>query len=546
VSKLHSIIGGMSQGNLTDLVGDYRVLELLAALESRTTLSSSQRAEIIIQLYGAESLLKSREQRNSLFLALSGGERDNLAQHLKVDSDKLENLRLSAPRLESLCNYFGVEYQPPEDVDHDSFFVSEVVPTYGLFKHQNKALHKCKSVLESEEQSAVMLHMPTGSGKTRTAMHLICRHLNNSEEKKVVLWLVHGRELCNQAANEFNSAWTILGGRPLKVGRVFQDFNEITIVDDGLLVAGLSKLWILISRELAPGEVSRLASKISLIVFDEAHQSVAYTYRTMIDTLMGYNSTINLLGLSATPGRSHLGEDHDQDEGLISLFGGNKVRLDVKGYDSPIDYLQSEGYLAKVEYHEIEYPGQGMSPESRAMLNQQLSETFQIPGEMLSDLGLDAQRNLAIVQAVRNLIEGRNHKRILLFAPSVENANLLASIFVAQGTKSASITSQTPSEARDVYLDEYLDTKSDEPMVLCNYGVLTTGFDAPKTSAVVIARPTTSVVLYSQMVGRAIRGPRVKGTEFAEVWTVMDTSIEVFCDIARQFSNWDDQWRERE
>lgn len=49
--------------------------------------------------------------------------------------------------------------------------------------------------------------------------------------------------------------------------------------------------------------------------------------------------------------------------------------------------------------------------------------------------------------------------------------------------------------------------------ILCNYGVLTTGFDAPQIRAIVIARPTTSVVLYEQMIGRGMRGPLNGGTD---------------------------------
>ena len=57
-------------------------------------------------------------------------------------------------------------------------------------------------------------------------------------------------------------------------------------------------------------------------------------------------------------------------------------------------------------------------------------------------------------------------------------------------------------------------------IIICNFGVLTTGFDAPKTSAALIARPTKSLVLYSQMVGRAIRGKRLAATKTAEIVTV--------------------------
>jgi hypothetical protein len=57
---------------------------------------------------------------------------------------------------------------------------------------------------------------------------------------------------------------------------------------------------------------------------------------------------------------------------------------------------------------------------------------------------------------------------------------------------------------------------------LCNYGVLTTGFDAPKIRAVIIARPTTSVVLYEQMIGRGMRGPLNGGTEECQVIDLQD------------------------
>ena len=63
--------------------------------------------------------------------------------------------------------------------------------------------------------------------------------------------------------------------------------------------------------------------------------------------------------------------------------------------------------------------------------------------------------------------------------------------------------------------------------MLCNYGVLTTGFDAPKIENVVIARPTTSAVLYEQMIGRGTRGPLNGGTPHCLIIDVKD-NIENF------------------
>ena len=79
-------------------------------------------------------------------------------------------------------------------------------------------------------------------------------------------------------------------------------------------------------------------------------------------------------------------------------------------------------------------------------------------------------------------------------------------------------------------------------MVMFNYGVLTAGFDAPRTRCVIIARPTTSLVLYSQMAGRAMRGPRAGGNRTAEIMTVADTYLPGFGSVTDAFTNWEDLW----
>jgi superfamily II DNA or RNA helicase len=127
----------------------------------------------------------------------------------------------------------------------------------------------------------------------------------------------------------------------------------------------------------------------------------------------------------------------------------------------------------------------------------------------------------------------------------VSHAYLLAGILVARGHDAKTITGETPIARRERYIRQF---KKDNPhrMVLCNYGVLTTGFDAPKTSAAVIARPTRSLVLYSQMVGRAIRGPRANGNHEAEIVTVVDTTLPGFGSVTDAFKNWEDVWDEHE
>jgi superfamily II DNA or RNA helicase len=126
----------------------------------------------------------------------------------------------------------------------------------------------------------------------------------------------------------------------------------------------------------------------------------------------------------------------------------------------------------------------------------------------------------------------KHHQRIIVFAATVEHANLLAAVLRARKIDARSITAKTPSDQRQAASANFK-AESDAPRVLCNYGVLTAGFDAPRTSAAVIARPTKSLVLYSQMIGRAIRGKRAGGNETAEIITVVDYNHRVLAALLR-------------
>ena len=147
----------------------------------------------------------------------------------------------------------------------------------------------------------------------------------------------------------------------------------------------------------------------------------------------------------------------------------------------------------------------------------------------------------AVLAAIEDLLS-TGHRRVLVFAATVAHARVLTAILVARHVRSGVVTGATPERERDRTIRTF---KSDaqEPMVLVNFGVLTTGFDAPTASAAVIARPTKSLVLYSQMVGRAIRGPKSGGTDTCEVVTVVDRSLPGFGDVAATFLNWEDVWQ---
>lgn len=273
------------------------------------------------------------------------------------------------------------------------------------------------------------------------------------------------------------------------------------------------------------------------MIIDEAHQAIAPTYRSLLEGLCGTGAEGRLLGLTATPGRTW--NDLKADEELANFFGRSKVVLEVEGYDNPVKYLLEHGYLARPDFQQLEYAPSVTLPIA---LLKKLAAFDEYGDDVFDALAQDTSRNIAILQAVMDLI-GRGHRRIILFALSVAHAQDLVSGLAARGIAAEVVSGETPIGERGAILKQFK-RPSDEPRVLCNFGVLTTGFDAPTISAAIIARPTKSLVLYSQMVGRATRGVRAGGNESCEIITVHDPNVPGFGDIAEAFFNWEDVWND--
>ena len=405
------------------------------------------------------------------------------------------------------------------------------VANYALFAHQRLAAARTRTMLDGPPHRGV-LHMPTGAGKTRTGMHLVCGHLLQ-KEPTLVVWLAHNVELLDQAADEFAKAWGHLGNREVQLIRFWGTKKaDLSKVHDGFVVAGLSKMTALDKR--SPNDVLRLADRASLIVIDEAHQATAPTYRAVLDALATKRPSTQLLGLTATPGRTWA--DIPADEALAKFFNEQKVMLDVEGHEDPVSYLMAEGYLAKPNFRTLNVSsGLDLSDEDR----RRLSNVIDVSEAFLERLGQSTQRNLSIVAMCDELVS--RHKRIIVFAPSVANAKVLASIMIARGVEGLVVTGDMPASIRERTIRRFK-SSIDQPIIMFNFGVLTTGFDAPRTSAAIIARPTKSLVLYSQMVGRATRGVRAGGNKEAEIVTVTDTELAGFGDVSDAFVNWEDVW----
>ncbi|MGV9303839.1 DEAD/DEAH box helicase [Nonomuraea sp. NPDC003727] len=443
----------------------------------------------------------------------------------------LADLNWSPEQRRILLGFLGLVVDRAPEVPVSE--LRSVAPTYGLFPYQRTAANKVRRFLYSGERRTV-LHLPTGGGKTRTSMNLVCDHLRQNEPT-VVVWLARGKELLEQAALEFERAWIALGNRELSVVRMWGDHPAgLDHINDGVVVLGLDKASAAAKSDQT--FLDRLALRTTLTVFDETHQAIAPTYRRVLDALT-LRSDSSLLGLTATPGRTWA--DVAEDERLAELFARQKVMLEIEGYDNPVTALIEQGYLARPTFRTVAAKS-GMKLSTHDLRG--LAASFDIPDAIVDRLAESVQWNLQVVRTVLDL--SNRHRRILLFAASVEHSRLITAILPMLGIDADQVTAESSARHRDRVISRFKGPGT-RPMVLSNFGVLTTGFDAPRASAAVIARPTRSLVLYSQMVGRVIRGPKAGGTSTCEIITVVDPELPGFGDVADAFTNWEDVWSTR-
>ena len=539
---IKEIIHRADEITIQEIIGSQTIKILNLIDESNYT---SKFKKIILDFHSDEKILSDKRLRDIVIDLLRPEEIKTVAKILGVYNShdeiyaiykKVKDLyfRKNSESTNLLFSIFNVNNKNvPEQLIETPFNIS-ISGNYQLFKHQRVAAAKIINILKSGNER-VLLHMPTGSGKTRTTMNIITDYLRTNE-KKLVIWLANTEELCEQAASEFEKAWSFLGNREVSVSRFWGNSEiQLRTLDDGLLVAGLPKLISKSRGSTGRKFMLELANKVSLIIFDEAHQSVAPVYNDIVNILLDLGDPKKLIGLSATPGRSF--GDLDADLKLARFFHKKKVKLEVDGYDNPVDYLTDAGYLAQVIFKPLIYENQ------QALLSEtekeDLNRVLEYPKYILNKLAEDEKRNLLIINEAIRLTS--HHQRIILFAPSVESSNIISFILQSQGIHSQSLTGETDKQTRKDIIDNFK-INDTVPKVLCNYGVLTTGFDAPRTSAAIIGRPTMSLVLYSQMVGRAIRGIKAGGNENAEIITVIDQDLPGFRSVAEAFENWEDVW----
>jgi superfamily II DNA or RNA helicase len=292
---------------------------------------------------------------------------------------------------------------------------------------------------------------PTGTGKTTIA----AKHIEQ-EENKHVLWLTHRRELVFQPRDRLTEfgieAGVILAGEPL---------NQMARVQ----IASIQTLWSRCIRG------STDLPHANLIFVDEAHHVRARTYRHIIESY----PEARVVGMTATPCRR-------DGRGLGSTF-------DVMVETPQIEQMIEMGYLVKTRVWAPSTPDlTGVHTRKGDYVEAELAERVDRP-ELVGD----------IVTHWHRLGDGR---QTIVFATSVAHSIHLCEEFVKSDVKAAHIDGFTPKDERDEILRQLA---AGDVKVVVNCQVLTEGFDCPDVGTIVLARPTRSMGLYRQMLGRGLR-----------------------------------------
>jgi len=520
------------RGFINELIGE----DELKLLEEYGVTSAEQVAQYAGKrvLDQEAELLNNSESRKALVQMLPSVKLEELARKVGISDNQDMATRIAAldnaDAILKVKSFFGAKEESIESAHFAAAAEQDV--GYGLFAHQRVTVAEVKRKLY-ELPRKLILHMPTGAGKTRTAMHILSDHLRE-HEPTLVCWLAQGSVILEQAAQEFQRAWECHGNRKVEVSRFWGTAEKgVTDIVDGVLFGGLAKMRAL--KQADTRKLISLADRVSLVIVDEAHQAVAPTYEPIISLLSEKKVNTCLLGLTATPGRSWWNMNDDRK--LADYFEKRKVVMGAGEYGNPVRFLIQERYLAEPKFTSL-------ATEVVSAASEDQEDDGDVSREYLKDAGEDTARNRIIIEKVKDLAS--RHKRIIVFAPSVDCARQLMAVSSAIGYESHVVTARTKKEARGRIVERFQRRTVGKPMILYNYDVLTTGFDAPKISAAVIARPTYSLVLYSQMIGRAMRGEKAGGNETAEIATIVDRNLPGFEDMARAFENWEDVWNQKQ
>lgn len=349
-----------------------------------------------------------------------------------------------------------------------------------LRPYQTEAL---KAIIASDSLRQLVV-LPTGTGKTVLFSELA--RVRNQQGRTLIL--VHRDELVRQARAKCHE-------NGLKdIGIIQAENNDISA---NVCIASVQSLC-------RPQRMAQYLSygQCKTLIIDEAHHSVAPTYMAVIENCL--DSKGLLLGVTATPDRKDRGAGrwHTGTRSLGKVY-------DTLTYYRPIDDMIAEGWLADIVPATVTV-NLGLEKKAGDWSDSELENKF------TKQVGQD------IAIAWQNAMTNHGNRPTIVFVPTVGTAQLVADQFSAQGITTEWVSGETPTEDRQLI---YKRLRNGDTQVLVNCMVLTEGFDEPSIGCVVVARPTKSRALFTQMIGRGLR--LFPGKTDCLVMSVIDHSLNL-------------------
>lgn len=342
---------------------------------------------------------------------------------------------------------------------------------YTLRPYQQEAVDNTLDYFRKKREPAVIV-LPTGAGKSLVIAELAKIALGR------VLILAHVKELVEQNHKKYES----------------YDLNA------GIYSAGLNKKDK--NDKVIFGSIQSVARAdddffhdFSLVIIDECHrvnEDKETQYTTVIDKIRKNSEGVCILGLTATPYRLGLGWIYEYNH-LGEMKTAEKRFFKQCVFELPISYMIRNKYLTqpvKVDIPVTCYDFSDLSQKGRMYTEREVEEL------------LKSQKRLTplIIKNIINITESYERKGVMIFSSTVKHAKEILSYLPEND--SHLIIGDTESRERDEIINKF---KRKEFKYLVNVSVLTTGFDAPHVDVIAILRPTESVSLYQQIIGRGLR-----------------------------------------
>lgn len=392
--------------------------------------------------------------------------------------------------------------------------------------HQKVALGKLRQWYESRngQGRGGILVLPTGGGKTFTAVHFTCSHPLSDGAK--VLWLAHTHHLLEQAFTGFSigAGLVVEPKQNLNIrvvsGMEGEHFPVHTIrPTDDVVISSLPTACRALknSHEAFLGFLQSSQGNL-LVIFDEAHHAPASSHRQLLRELRErYPGTV-LLGLTATPTYG----DEKRQGWLTELFPQGIV------HQVTAAELMAARILAKPILHDKQTTFKPAFSERD--YQKWLGTHRDLPEEIVSILANSKERNDYIVDTY--VEQKEKWGKTIIFADRWYQCNYLCEALTKRGVRADVVYAHVDADPGSVEARNRRDAHENTRVlqafkengldVLINVKMLTEGTDVPKVQTVFLTRQTTSRILLTQMVGRALRGPEFGGTDEAHIVSFID------------------------